>query len=134
MLKLLPPEKVSPNTLYTLTLNIKQSPLESNRLSSIHKSYTHWIKKYLLPYTNVVSGVYELSRRGKLHMHGTISFESYLDIALFYNRMFLTTGMSMEIDTISDIHVWLTYMFKQHKLHKTFLLHFTPTFCITSKQ
>ncbi len=141
MLNLLPPELVEPNVMYTLTLNVKQSALDSNKLKDLRKCYVKWITKSIHPYVLQVTGVFEISKNGKFYFHGTIVFNSYIDILLFYNRCYTHTGMHIEIDSISDITIWMNYMFKQGKYHNAYRksLHIEPVYAypslpITDKQ
>lgn len=103
-------EKIELNTFYTLTLN--KAVLRPTIMENI-RDYQKIIARYIQNYASFIL-LPELSKVGKLHYHGMISFESYENIFFFYQNS-LNMGCAIEIDTIKDMDIWYTYITKQKK-------------------
>lgn len=119
---LVPPEKLELNTYYTLNIN----PYETLYSQSVTlKEKIAMLIKYvqeLLYYTDVGYQLYpELSKVGKLHVHGLIKFYTPESVMEVYNNIYNTMGkIAIEIDTIDNIETYLTYCKKQSKFMKPY--------------
>jgi len=112
MLKLLPMELMETNKEYTLTINLPDTQI--NKPLKYHISrYIKWTLKHIKPYAQYK--LYpELSKNGKLHYHGNISFNTNRNIFHFYLHLSDQRKKSaIEIDTISDPEKWNKYITKQ---------------------
>lgn len=110
---LIQPEEIELDTQYTLTINIAdlhgQFDIDHNRLYVYVQKYIRrkGIEFRLYP---------EYSKKGRLHLHGIITFKTGNAIMDFYASVMEQTYKSMmEIDTIEDIQTWSEYITKQEK-------------------
>lgn len=114
-----PMEEVSVGVAYALTLNIDH---KTDTMPVLVRKYCKWLN--MITHLCEVSLYPELSKMGKLHYHGTISFKSILDIAEFYLNVpkFVeqgTVAMKVYFKTEEDDpkltpeEVWTNYMLKQ---------------------
>lgn len=111
MLRLLSPENLEVDTMYTLSISInhKVGPLKSNI-----NAYLRKVRDYLIPYAHFELFP-ELSSQGRLHYHGWILFKSLENIFWFYKNLYGCQDLSMEIDTIEDPNKWNDYCRKSEK-------------------
>jgi len=114
--KLPSPEDVIPCEDYTLTLNPcdELQCFKSNiihRLNDFRMHQSTHLLCLVAPYAKYNLYI-EISKRGRLHMHGTISIT---DVLGFYMKAIpaLLSQYSLEIDTITDRKVWDIYCMKQ---------------------
>lgn len=111
------PEKIRCNTDYTFTISPEDSMQywqEPNSLQREKKFYEQWtvfLKKHVAAYADYKLHV-EISRSGRLHMHGVIKFLSIKDFFL-YSIQKLQNRAQIEIDSIEDMDVWTKYITKQ---------------------
>lgn len=111
-------ENIKPNISYAITISPSDDHQYWNDDDRL-KKFTTYMKRYMLsrldPFNNKFIFHIELSPKGRLHLHGTISFKSERTIKeLFMDSIrFLTVHNQIEIDTIKDPDVWETYCTKQ---------------------
>ncbi len=124
-INLLQMEKVYPDTLYTLTISKNQ--LRSLSLKKRYKQYMRLIRKHILPYLSEAHIYPELSKVGRLHLHGTIRFLSDDTIFDFYDNIYTQFFSDhIEIDTISDPDKWCTYITKQSRFKECYSQRLIP--------
>ncbi len=114
---LISPELVSPMTMYSLSIN------PSFNLNNTLKTDAITLRRLLRQianYSHAVYAVLELSKTGRLHAHGTITFLNKLSIIRFF-RFIRSQTYNIEMDTINDIQKWMAYIHKQQTYHQTFL-------------
>lgn len=98
-------------------------------------SHTPDFWKTLYTETEIINTLYcnyelypELSRAGKLHWHGIITFNNDIEIAHFYATVIpklLHNSRAIEVDTIDDLKYWKEYYCKKCKhIMKPYLLRF----------
>lgn len=109
---LLAPEEVETEGWYTFNLNPQEQEIMSDPLARWTKMYQH-IEAIIDIFKNVavIEGQLEISRNGRIHMHGYIKFKSPIEFYLLLPRAL--TRCTIEIDYIEDIEVWKTYCEKQ---------------------
>lgn len=118
-----PPEEIVPNEWYTFSLNpLNQYPSDNlnKRWSSVYQEIQAIISQF---YTSAyIEGHLEISRTGRIHMHGWIKFEKVAD---FYLTLpLILTKCTLEIDYINDVNVWEAYVTKSNKIlaqYQTFI-------------
>jgi len=119
--KLVAPEDIEVGKEYSITINPNDDHQHWNDIDRISKvqAYLHaHLKDY--PNSWIVSQM-EISRNGRLHIHGTIKFTSLDAIKKFYLfgiHVWLKT-MNIEIDTIDteeDMEYWTDYIIKSKHL------------------
>lgn len=114
------PEKIKLNTEYTFTISPDdsmqywQEPNTLQRESKFYEQWTTFLFKHVMPYAEYKLNV-EISRSGRLHMHGVIKFLSIKDFFL-YSIYKLMNRAQIEIDTIEDMETWTIYMHKQNQM------------------
>ncbi len=113
--QLLPPEKVYPMKMYTLSINTKE--LRNHTFNHDYRQYIGILQKYIEPFVHQFVQQFEISKTGKLHTHGTITFNTDQNIFLFY-RNIREADIAIEIDTIDDVDKWMCYCLKSGKFHK----------------
>lgn len=107
------PEEININRLYTFNYNPRE------QRSHYKNPKVRWYKMYNEIQTAIntkfaeIFGELEISRTGRIHMHGYIKFK---DIAGFYLRDVpqMLQGAEIEIDTIEDHCVWEKYVMKSN--------------------
>lgn len=115
------PEDCKPNTVYAITIN-PNDKMQHFDLSVVQRwnTFTTKISKdfmdELAPFSKYTLYI-ELSKKGRLHMHGTIEIT---DVFGFYMRAipYLCSHTQIEMDTIKDITIWNSYCTKQKLLFK----------------
>jgi hypothetical protein len=108
---------------YTFNLNpVQQNEFESTANARWNKTY----KEIQAIISDVIDeaeieGTLEISRNGRIHMHGYIKFKS---IAIFYLKLpRLLKRCTIEIDTITDLEKWEEYCTKGKDYLKNFKTH-----------
>jgi len=117
----LSPEELVHGTNYSLTLN----PCDARQYFDELNRYDMFVESLnklcfdLHQYAHV-QGYIEISKGGRLHLHGMINFHSRKTIfAFFLNHVKkLQNVCTYEIDTITDQSKWDTYCTKSNKLLK----------------
>lgn len=110
-INLLPPEEIIPGEKYAFTVNLADTYKDKDQYVM---AYRWFLQKYVKPNARFTMH-FELSKMGRLHMHGYIIFKDGKSIAQFYfNLNDMQQKCSMEIDTISDAKKWQEYCIKQH--------------------
>lgn len=115
---ILSPEVIIAKTLYSITLNPSNDRQGWNSCKT-SKERIEWVSAcmqiLMAKIPNIQLDLYmEVSRTGRLHFHGTISFNSNDEIRLFfveYIQSWLQL-MHIDIDTIEDPEKWYTYCTK----------------------
>lgn len=115
--KLLPPEEMIPDTMYTCNINPEIQPLTPkftldlitwhNGMDNMFKSLKHSSVKLNL----------ELSSNSRWHYHGTIKISNIMKFYIF-DLPILKESCSLEIDKIEDLNIWTAYCTKQESLMK----------------
>lgn len=118
---ILPIEKINKSVRYTLTI----APCDDHQYFGATKAqdrlklFHNWAQlKYYRLFINYEYGLnIEVSPKGRLHLHGYISFKTDENIKDFYLYTIhkLLSFNIVEIDTISDEKVWTEYCKKQSK-------------------
>nr|UOF80451.1 rep protein [Cressdnaviricota sp.]UOF81224.1 rep protein [Cressdnaviricota sp.] len=110
------PKLVEPNIPYTLTINPNDDYqfFKENMEDRIKKSVNHMnyiLKNYTCLHINLQM---DISRTGRIHWHGTITFPCEMSIKRFFFEIIheLLTKHIIEIDTIEDLVKWTEYMNK----------------------
>lgn len=113
---ILSPEEVNCDGWYTFNLNPeKQFELEATPVARWNKTYQEIqsLISIFMPYAEI-EGNLEISRKGRIHMHGYIMFK---DIAGFYLTLpKILKKCFIEIDTIADMDYWQQYVTKSAKV------------------
>lgn len=122
------PEEIEVNKLYAITMapnDDLQYWTDEERVSKLE----HYMINYILKDAPAVIDItMEVSRTGRLHYHGTIMFPIRRNIHNFYINTIhkWLNKFIIEIDTIKDLTVWLTYcgkckdvMMEDVKIHST---------------
>lgn len=119
-MKIIKPECVELNIPYAITVNPcddhqyfkldTSSRIESCKIFMIH-CIDNMAATPIILYP-------EVSSKGRIHWHGLIKFKTYPDVLKFFITHVpgLLSKASIEIDTISDPHVWDEYCTKQKSL------------------
>lgn len=114
--KLLKPEEVYEKVAYSITLNPIDklqcySQNSTRRLTTFYEFHYKYLKKILAPFADYDLWL-EISSKGRLHFHGIIYIK---DIISFYLSSVpkLTDDYAIEMDTIDDVLIWLSYCQKQ---------------------
>lgn len=118
--QILSPEEVTLGGWYTFNLNPeKQYEFEATPVARWNKTYQDiqaTISRFI-PFATI-EGFLEISRTGRIHMHGYIEFK---DIAGFYLMLpAIMKHNHLEIDTITDPEHWYDYCTKSRKLLKSY--------------
>lgn len=111
---LVEPEVLVPNVNCTFNINYAIEDNKSNRNKSFFETI-HEQSRNINGLKHCEYKLYpELSRVGKVHWHGEISFKNYTQIGLFYAIQLpqLLKIAQVEIDTIADPEKWATYQLK----------------------
>jgi len=111
------PEKVEKNVVYSFTINpndANQYFEKTDRLGRFRDNLYGKLLLNLAPYAKYDIYI-EISKKGRLHGHGTIEI---IDILNFYLKSipYLMDFCSYEMDTIASPEVWLKYCTKQSHL------------------
>lgn len=118
--KIVSPEEIKLNEFYTLTLNPNDRHQYFDATNRIDK-LTSYMQAKILDCPNMDVDVHmEISRKGRLHFHGTIMFCKTEHILYFYLHKIneWLESFQIEIDTISDRLKWDTYCTKSSNLIK----------------
>jgi len=114
---LLAPEEIELDAWYTFNLNPAEQDLGEvvpNRRWSVVRTEIQLLIDLLKG--SEIEGCLELSRMGRIHMHGWIKFT---DITEFYMRIpKVLNRATLEIDTIANPETWEKYTRKQNHLLK----------------
>lgn len=115
----LPPETLSLETEYTFTLNLAEMigvfPVDIDK-------YEKWLSTFFKPIRGMRFRMYpEVSSKGRLHMHGVVSFTRVTAIVRYYEVLFAEQlRISCEMDTIADAQTWAEYVTKQKWIMETY--------------
>lgn len=120
--RMLSPEVIKVDTLYALTINPNddhqywKSSSTEDRLSDFN---TYW-QAYIQLLTAEIHCNTEVSKIGRLHYHGTISFKTQKNINDFYINNFykLANISNVMITLISDLDGWEDYYCKASHMIK----------------
>lgn len=112
--KILAPEEMSLEQWYTFTYNPETQPRRPNMMIDLISWHNGMDHKFKRKYCQI-EAVPEISSNGRFHYHGLIKITN---IMKFYieDLPVLRDGATYEIDTISDMTAWKTYMYKQQYL------------------
>lgn len=113
-LQTVPPEDVNIAQQYTFSLSLDNDTLcDKHKPKSFPQQYEIYISKLTaLIQKNIVIVCYpEISKVGRLHVHGNITFQTPLAIAEFYLQL-LNYPFALEIDTMEDKDIWQQYISK----------------------
>lgn len=117
---ILSPEEVVLDGWYSFNLNPQQQhELEATPIARWNKTYQEIqsLISIFIPYAEI-EGHLELSRTGRIHMHGYVLFK---DIAGFYLVLpKILKKCTIEIDTIADMDYWQSYCTKSSKVLKQY--------------
>ncbi|AXH73544.1 MAG: putative replicase [Cressdnaviricota sp.] len=108
------PEEIHLKTKYTFNFNPSDEYQYFGKEDRL-KMFTNWSNTYVFNTFCAKLEVYlEISRLGRLHYHGTIEFDNVLDIREFFIDKLhsITLKGTLEIDTITDLNIWMTYCTK----------------------
>lgn len=114
------PEEILLNKTYSFTLSLDDTCLmHKHAPKSFPEQYKIYQQKLnLIRHSKIEIITYpEISRNGRLHLHGTIKFLTYLSISEFYLQ-FLNYPYSIEIDSIDDNKIWDEYILKSKHIMK----------------
>lgn len=115
---ILSPDKVELNIKYTFTVNPNDDFQYWGDQDRIKKATKH-MQFICNRYINYDIELYmDISRTGRLHWHGTISFKTNTQILDFYVEIIheLLTKHQIDMDTIKDPLIWTTYCLKMFNL------------------
>lgn len=119
-MNLLSPEVIVTNRLYTFNLSLDDIALcDKHGPKPFSQQYdTYMLKLDKLKHTDIVINcVPEISKAGRLHLHGVIKFYTNVSIAEFY-MLLLGYPYAVEIDSIEDSELWETYRYKSQHIMK----------------
>lgn len=103
-------ECIQLNKPYAFTLNLQNL---KGQYQLDHSAYYKWIQKNLLSIKHLdFKFILEISKFGRIHMHGQVEFKHLTAIAYFY-LVFYDIGCNFEFDEIKDPDKWESYMYKQ---------------------
>lgn len=112
--KTLPLEDLEPNTYYSFSINpemwkdtIIEQERENKRLLKVFRQNGEYV---LFP---------ELSPQGKLHYHGLVMFDGYVNIMNVYLGL-RRLKCALEIDVVNDSDKWIEYITKQMDYKESF--------------
>lgn len=113
---ILSPEQIDVDKEYTFTVSPNDdyqfwNDKQSERLKKATNHMTYIARQYM----NLDLCLYvDVSRNGRIHWHGTIRFKTRLSIKEFYTEIIheLLTKHQIEMDTIKDLEIWLSYCTK----------------------
>lgn len=115
--QILAPEEVGTEGWYTFNLNpLRQhiSYAPRKRWNEVYKDIQQTISKFIDEAE--IEGNVEVSRKGRIHMHGYIKFKNIID---FYLKLpSILADNHIEIDTIADMKTWEIYCTKQQTINK----------------
>lgn len=119
-------EVYTPDKQYSFTLNLcdaYQHWGDPFRYRKCVRAYMGLFKKHIIPYCTIYAYP-EMSRNGRFHYHGVITFKSYMTIFEFlqYGISELRSRGMVEIDTIADIEIWKAYITKDRKIMESYLV------------
>lgn len=107
------PEEIKKETPYTLSVNPDDDHQYWHSDERI-KNSVRWMQQTINLIKAKIILHMEISRNGRLHYHGTITFANEKDIQRFYvlSLHSLLNKSTIEIDDISDSSCWDTYCTK----------------------
>lgn len=106
----------------TYTFNLSHSENSGNILKDYKTYETLCTESFYVNLGIKYELFFELSARGRLHMHGVIVFVSTTGIARFYQNLYNVLKVCrVEIDTIGDNKIWKDYLTKQRHIMKPYL-------------
>lgn len=120
-LNILSPELIETKRPYSFNLNPSDEhqyfSKESNRIRDVGRYFSTYLVTLFTAHCEVYM---EISRTGRLHFHGIITFNTTNDIRQFYIEAIhnLLKQCTIEIDTIKDMDIWRTYITKCQSLIK----------------
>lgn len=88
-----------------------------NRIKNCISAYENSIQTYIYPYVSDYLFVPEISKKGRVHLHGYLKFS---DVFLFHLNSIhnLNSIMIVDIDTIDDMIKWKEYIYKDKEIMK----------------
>lgn len=114
------PEEVSTDGWYTFNLNpSEQYEFEGSPISRWNKCYQN-IQGLISRFVDcaTIEGNLEISRSGRVHMHGYIKYKKIADFYLILPMV--SRFAHIEIDTIDDINIWDKYVTKSEDVLKNY--------------
>lgn len=116
--EIISPEEIILKEVYSITINPSDKRQYFDCIDRV-ELLVEYMEKEICKVPNVDLKLHmEISRTGRLHFHGTISFNSYETITRFYKchiHQWLEWG-HINIDTIKDKEVWKTYCEKSKNI------------------
>lgn len=116
------PEEVETDGYYTFNLNPQKQCEYDNPIARWNNMYKH-IQTLISQFVESaeIEGYLEISRSGRIHMHGWIKFTN---VANFYLELpKVLKQCTIEIDTITDPETWYEYCTKSNKTLRTYTTH-----------
>lgn len=131
--ELIAPENIELNTPYTF--NLSHSENTGNILKDYKTYETLCTESFYVNLGIEYELFFELSARGRLHLHGNIVFRTVIGIARFYQQIFNVLKVCrVEIDTIEDPFKWREYLCKQQCIMKPYLNGMKLKYCLSNKE
>lgn len=117
--KALAPEEVNTSDRFTFSYNPSAQPVRegNGRIKRLHiKEFIDSIRELFDRCKNCdIKCVWELSRKGRFHIHGSIKFINIMEFYVNDLQRLIFQG-ALEIDKINDPEVWEVYIYKQRTL------------------
>lgn len=104
-------EDIKLKTDYAITINKASSIITC--LQDDVRNYMKWVNKHIRPYCKDYELIFELSKCGKLHLHGVIQFSNDTSLFYFYHNLNKEINASVHIKEIKDTNIWVKYYTKQ---------------------
>lgn len=113
-----------PMEKYAITLNVCNRQQGFNAESRMYTAISHYkklLEKYFLQFTHFKLWI-EISKRGRIHLHGTIMFLSteciYLYLLKCAHHLHMDKIVNIDIRPIKDKDGWLKYCNKDESIIK----------------
>lgn len=117
------PEKVNPDELLSFSFNPEEQPLFEKFYCMRLNNLADWSRRQkdilsTLRYAKV-SCVLEISRKGRMHMHGFIKIHKIAEFYLMDLKKLMHYG-TLEIDSITNVEKWYDYIYKCSKFMRPY--------------
>lgn len=123
-------ETIEVNKWYAFTINLSQ---RTSQWLICYQEYDKMIKEELGKTCKKAEYIFtpEQSEFGRFHMHGKIKFSKLKDIGFFYAFLGYLQ-CNYKFDTIEDLAVWDSYMYKQKMIQEQLASYYSVPYEVTS--
>lgn len=119
--KVIAPELVTQGSWLTFSFNPEEQPMFERFYRMKLNNLKDWSQQQYDILTTLrhanVHVILECSPKGRLHFHGVIKINDVIEFYMTDLKKLKHYG-AIEIDTIGDDEIWLTYIYKQRKYMK----------------